>query len=310
VTAAWVAGSVRATAMARRCIGSGHARELAQAGSLAQALRALEATPYGREVHRGQTLAQAQHGVAAVTLWHLRVLAGWVPHGGVHMLRTLAGWFEIANTDALLLGLWGGRPGPYFGLGALATAWPRLAAATSPAAVRAALAASAWGDPGGESPLALRAGMRCRWAARLATLTEPAPTWAAGGALLFVASERFVAGRELPPGLRQPLRHLVGDAALAAGTLGELSAVVPARARWVLDGVASPGELWRAEAAWWSRVGRDATGLLRTGSTGAGPVLGAAAALAADAWRTRAALESAARGGGPGGPLEAYDAVA
>ena len=42
------------------------------------------------------------------------------------MLRTLAGWFEIANTDELLDGLTGGATGPMFQLGALATAWPRL----------------------------------------------------------------------------------------------------------------------------------------------------------------------------------------
>ncbi len=45
--------------------------------------------------------------------------------------------------------------------------------------------------------------------------------------------------------------------------------------------------------------------------TTSAPVIGSVAVLAADAWRVRAALEVAARGG-PGSPgaLEAFDAVA
>ena len=310
VSAGWVAGSVRARAIARRCIGAAQARQLADSGSLDEALRTLEATPYGREVRRGQTLAQAQSGVAAVTLWHLRVLAGWVPPGGVHLLRTLAGWFEIANTDELLLTMRGGEAGPPFALGALATAWPRLRGSGSPSALRAALAASAWGDPGGDSLLALRLGMRGRWAARLADTGDPVRTWATGGAALLVAGERFVAHRQIPPGVLRPARRLLGDAAVTAGTVGEMAAVLPARARWALAGVHSPEGLWQAEAAWWARVERDAAMLLRTAANDSQPVLGAAAALAADAWRTRAALEIAARGGGRGGSLEVYDAVA
>ncbi len=75
----WVAGSVRARALARRRLGADAARELAACGSLAEALQALAATPYGRESQPGLTLAEAQHGIAAAILWDLRVLAGWLP---------------------------------------------------------------------------------------------------------------------------------------------------------------------------------------------------------------------------------------
>ena len=47
--------------------------------------------------------------------------------------------------------------------------------------------------------------------------------------------------------------------------------------------------------------------LLRRPRFGPGPTIGAAAVLAADAWRCRAALEIAAGGGGS---MEVYDAVA
>ena len=71
----WVAGSVRAKAMVRRCIGAGAARELAACGSLREALQALAATPYGRERLPGLMLSAAQHGIASAILWDLRVLA-------------------------------------------------------------------------------------------------------------------------------------------------------------------------------------------------------------------------------------------
>ena len=100
---------------------------------------------------------------------------------------------------------------------------------------------------------------------------------------------------------------LLGPAAGGASTLDELASKLPARARWVLAGINSPADLWRAEAAWWARVESDGFRLLRTSGLDSGPVLGAVAVMAADARRIRAALEIATRGGGP---LEAYDAVA
>ena len=54
-------------------------------------------------------------------------------------------------------------------------------------------------------------------------------------------------------------------------------------------------------------VESDAFGLVRRPRFSLDPVIGAVAACAVDSWRVRAALEIAARGGGP---LEAFDAVA
>jgi hypothetical protein len=306
VSAGWVAGSVRARALARRRIGAAAARRLAASGSLPEALQALADTYYGRDIHPGQTLAEAQQAIAGTILWDMRVLAGWLPRGGVSLLRALAGWFEIANVDELLQAMAGRQAGQTFQLGALAAAWPRLRTAGSTAALRAALAGSAWRDPGTDAGPAIRLGMRARWAARVAGCGDPARTWAAGGAALLVAGERFAAGRQLPPAVAGCLFDLLGRPAAEAATLGELAARLPARIRWVLDGSSSPDDLWRAEAAWWARVERDGFMLLRTSGLDSGPVLGAVAVLAVDAWRVRAALEIAARGG----PLEAYDAVA
>lgn len=125
MSAGWVAGSVRARALAQRRVGRAGARRIAASGSLDSALRELTGTGYGGNAHPGLEVAEAQHGVAATVLWNLRVLAGWLPRDGVAMLRTLAAWFELANVDEMLAV----RGGPAFDPGALATAWPRLRAA-------------------------------------------------------------------------------------------------------------------------------------------------------------------------------------
>jgi len=303
----WVAGSVRARAMARRCIGAGAARELAACGSLGEALQALAATPYGRQRLPGLTLSAAQHEIASVILWNLRVLAGWLPGDGIRLLRALAGWFELANVQERLQTIAGRPADDEFALGALATAWPRLRQATSPAGLRAVLAASAWGDPGGDTAEAVVRGMRSRWAARVAAVGDPARSWAAGAEALLLAGQLFTPGREARDAGTGEAPSTLGPEAADAATLDELGRRLPARARWVLAGISSPGDLWRAEAVWWAGVERDGFRLLRTPGLDSGPVIGAVAVMAADAWRIRAALEIAARGGGP---LEAYDAVA
>jgi len=303
----WVAGCVRARAMVRRCIGAGAARELAACGSLPEALQVLAATPYGRERLPGLTLSAAQHRIADAILWDLRVLAGWLPGDGVRLLRALAGWFELANVEELLEAMAGRPADAEFALGALATAWPRLRQVASPAGLRTVLAASAWGDPGGETVESVLQGMRSRWAARVAAAGEPARSWAAGAEALLLAGQGFPGGRGVHGTGTGEAPGMPGSATAGAVTLDELGRRLPARARWVLAGISSPDDLWRAEAAWWARVERDGSRLLRTSGLDNGPVLGAVALMAADAWRVRAALEIAARGGGP---LEAYDAVA
>ena len=307
MSAGWVAGCVRAKAMARRGLGPEAARRLAASPSLPAAQHALAGTLYDRAGRVGQPLGATQHAVAATLLWDLRVLAGWLPREGVDLLRTLACWFEMANVDELLESAAGRPAEEEFRLGALATAWPRLRRAGSPAGLRAALAVSRWHDPGGDTALDIRLGLRARWAARVAGQGDPARTWAAGAAALLLAGERFAAGRPVRPAVMDGALALTGQAAVSAATLDDLRGSLPAQARWALSGVSSPDGLWRAEAAWWARVGSDGSALLRTSATDSGPVLGAAAVMAADARRVCAALEIAARGGGP---LEAYDAVA
>jgi hypothetical protein len=307
MSAGWVAGSVRARALARRRLGADRARQVASCGSLPAALGALAATGYPGIGEQSQDLAAAQHAIAAAVLWNLRVLAGWLPRGGLRVMRPLAAWFEIANIDELLEELAGHRAGERFELGGLATAWPQLRGAASLAELRTGLAASAWKDPGGDSALAVRVGIRARWAERVAALGGPAPLWAASAVALLLAGERFTAGHRPNPVLDVTARNLLGTAAAGAVTFAELRDRLPAQLAWLLASAQGTDDLWRAEAVWQARVEQDALGLLRSATSDWRPVLGAAAALAMDARRAGAALELAARGGKP---LEAYDALA
>ena len=303
----WVAGSVRARAMAHRRMGLEATRRVASSGSLDEALRMLADTRYGARVRPEQSLAAAQREIAGTLLWDLRVLAGWLPGEGVRMMRALGAWFELANVDELLQTFAGLPAEPEFRLGTLATAWPRLRRVASLGELRAALAASAWRDPGGQTTYAVRMGMRAQWVARAAALGGPARTWAAGAAALLVAGERFAAGRVVDPTVMGGALGLLGPQAFSAATLDELAAGLPLRAKWVLAGITSPAELWRAEETWLARVERDGQWLLRTSSLDSGAVVGAVAVMGCDAWRVRAALEIAARGGGP---QEAVDELA
>jgi hypothetical protein len=282
---------------------------LASSGSLAEALERLAATPYGHGVRPGMSLAEAQLAVSSTTLWHYRVLGGWVPSQGVQLLRVLCGGFEIANTDRLLRSFHDGRgreeAGPSYRLGALGTAWPRLEHATSVPALRSLLAVSPWGDPGDESPWAVRMGMRLSWAHR-ADMLLPS-RWVLGATALLVAREQLAAGHVLVPAARRTAESLLGAPALAAGTLTDFVAALPRDAAWPLDGVAEASGLWLAEAGWWKQVERDAFHGLRSSQLDSTTLVGAAVVLGADAWRVRAALEVAARGGEG---REVFDAVA
>ncbi|MCD0484518.1 V-type ATPase subunit [Streptacidiphilus sp. ASG 303] len=189
-----------------------------------------------------------------------------------------------------------GAPPPYR-LGALATAWPRLARTRTPAGLRAALAASPWGDPGGDTPAAVALWLRTDAAVRTAAAVPAAAPWAAGRLALLTAREVHLHGRPLPEPAARHAAGLLGRAAPRAATLADCRGLLPGPARWALDGVDAPAGLWRAEARWWARLERDGLALLRTRRPGPPPVVGAAAVLAADAWRVRAALQCAARGG-------------
>jgi hypothetical protein len=315
VSAGWVAGSVRARVLARRRLGADESRRLAACGSLADALARLDGTAYRIAPERvprhsddqRQALAAAQRAIGEAVLWDMRVLAGWLPPGGAALMRVLAGWFEIANVSERLAELEDRGSGAYFELGALATAWPQLRKSRNVADLRQVLSRSAWKDPGGESAAAVEVGLRARWAQRVAPFGEPARTWAAAAMVLLVASERFRTSRPDNPVVKSVASALLGRIPAATTTVGELADSLSRPLSWVLDAGTSAADLWRNEAAWWSRVEQDGLGLLARLAFDHRPVLGATVVLAADARRVWSALEIAARGGGPAG---VFDVVA
>ncbi|MEU6379868.1 hypothetical protein [Streptomyces sp. NPDC046909] len=295
--AGWVAGVTRARSMAVGRLGPDGARALADAATLSDALRALAGTPYGRALDAEAGTAEAGRAVFGVLLWQLRVLAGWQPRLGVAAVRQLAAGFEIANTRDHLYVLSGEpRPAPYR-LGALSTAWPRLAGARSPGEVRAVLTASGWGDPGGESAATVVTGMRLSADARLVTDLPPAARWAAGDAALLVARESFLLGRRLTGRAAGYAERILGRSAVRASSYVDFRAHLPSVARWALEGAERPADLWRAEARWWLAVERDGLRMLHRARFDVSPVVGATAVLTVDAWRVRAALVAAAHEG-------------
>ncbi|MFE3632726.1 hypothetical protein [Streptomyces sp. NPDC059168] len=308
MNAAWVAATVRARALARRCPGTDGARALAAGAGLDQALRELAGTPYGRYAAPAAGLPEAQRAVSATLLWHLRVLAGWLPRGGARLLVPLACGFEVANVAARLTGDAPGQvPAEPYRLGALETAWRRLERAGTGAELRAVLAASAWGDPGGDSAGAVLTGMRMAAARRTALAVPQARDWAVGRAALLTARERFVHERPLTEPVRRDAARLLGSRAAGAASYARFRGLLPAPARRLLAEAGEPGALWRAEVRWWRTLRDDGAALLRDARFGPRAVVGAVAVLSVDAWRVRAALESAARGGRVG---EAFDAPA
>jgi hypothetical protein len=240
MTAGWVAGTVRAKAMARRVPGAEAARQVAASRSLPQAQRILQSTRYHDAAETGLSLSSAQHAVAATILWDLRVLAGWLPRDGVSLLRLLAGWFEIANVDELLQAQAGLPTGPDFQLGALATAWPRLREAHGTAELRRALAASAWGDPGGDTSKDIRLAMRARWAARLAASGDRVRIWAtAAAAVLRSAPQPWEAEADWWRRVESDARVLLRSAATDSDPVLGAVAVMAADARRVRAALAS-----------------------------------------------------------------------
>lgn len=293
--ASWVAASVRARLLGNRRLGRGGAVAVANSGGLGPALQLISESPYGADVDSGMSLEAAQRQVAATTLWNMRVLTGWLPPGGSAVLQPLVAWFEIANIEERLTYLsGGGHPRPYQ-LGRMGSAWPAVSRATTPDAVREALARSRWGDPGSSDPPVMVLILRFRWAAWVAGSVPGADLWAAAAAALLGARICFASSPSsrppdsvrvygLPPGWQQ------------AASPAELRAMLPYQLAWVLDGVEQAEHLWAAEARWWSRVRRDAAEMVVRSRYDASVVVGIAALLGYDAWLVRAALVAAARG--------------
>jgi hypothetical protein len=300
--AGWVAATVRAKAMARRRMGAGAARRLASSAGLPDALRLLDGTAYARAAVPGTTLPEAEQLVAAAELWQLRVLSGWMPGSASGLARALAGRYELANIEAHAGALADGRRRTYLELGSLAMSWPRIAVTTSADGLRRALAASPWGDPGDSMAENLHDVLVLRWLRMVVAEAPQTIGWASGAAVLLAAKQLLVAtgghavGRAATP--------LIGDGWLRARSVAALRPAVPVAGRWVLEGVGSPAELWRAEAGLAGRIEADGFRLLRQGTPGLDPVLGAVAVLAVDGWRVRAALGDASYGAGPGEVLD------
>ena len=290
----WVAGSVRARLLARHRAGIEGAREVADASSIDAARAQLGTTPYARAITGTSSVRDAQHAIWSSVLWDTRVLAGWLPLPGVQAARAFAAFFEIQNLeDALASVEHDGEP--RFDLGSLGTVPSHTREAPSASELREQLRHSAWRDPGTSDPAGMLLNVRLEWARRL-TEIEPAAEWGNGLAALIAA--RQVAEREqaVDPDLVRRFPRF-GRHVLDAATLPALASALPAPARWVLEGIDRPEELWRAEAGWWRRVDRDGERLLHSTRPGLAVATGAIAVRMADAWRIAAALDVASRGG-------------
>jgi hypothetical protein len=304
--ASWVAASVRAKLLANRRLGTAGAAGLARADGLGAALELLTRSAYGPNLEPGMSVEVAQRQVAATALWHVRLMAGWLPPGGSYVLQPLAAWFEIANIEERLAYLSGGDHPPPYQLGRMGTAWRAVAAVTTPDAIRDALTRSRWGDPGTSDPGGMVLALRFRWAAWISGAVPGAAVWAESAAALLAARLCFT----LPRGSLAPFGGLVYGLPAGwelAGSAPELAAMLPHRLAWVLDGVLEPSDLWMAESRWWARVRRDAIDMFLRSQFDSSVVVGVAALLAHDAWLVRAALSAAARGGAARG---VFDAVA
>jgi hypothetical protein len=307
VSRAWVAASVRSRALARRRLGPAGARRIAASASADEAIALLAETSYGHDVRAGDTMGQAQHALGGAVLWNLRVLGGWVPRSGVAALRALAAAFEVANIDEHLRSLHGEVTGPTYRLGSFATAWPRLVATTNVHDLRQVLATSEWGDPGSDGSRTVGLYLRMTWLARVARTLPMTSDWLQAAAALIVAREWMLGAAGIPDTVGTAAEPLLGSAWREAPRSSSGVPELATDVAWVFAGVAGPADLWRAEARFWRHVEGDAFTLLRGSSFDIVPTACALALLAADAWRVRAALETAA---GRHDDLGLFDAVA
>lgn len=285
MSAGWIAGTVRAHGLVARLPGDRVASEVAATTSLAGAIVRLQSTIYREDLHHGMDVIDVQRVLAASVLWRLRVLAGWVPLAGAALVRALAGWFEIAVIEGRLEALRGASPPTPFVMGRLGLVTSRLGSASTAEAVRSALAASPWGDPGDMSAASVRAHLLARWAERVRDLVPEAARWAAEAQALAVA-RGIRAGRA------------------ASSSADAVMAAAPAASRaFVSLALEDP---WPAESTWWRRVDGDAHAMMRRTVGAREIVVGACALMAVDAHRMASAVEIASRGGGS---LEDADAA-
>lgn len=299
MSAGSVAQGVRGRGLLRRRLGRDDARRVARAPTLAAAIDLLMDTPYRRDVRPHMDLPEAQHAVSATTLWHLRVLAGWGSPLGAEPLRLVASGYEIANVSGRLVELAGAAPRAPYVLGALSTAGSTISSAGSAADVRAALRASPWRDPGSERLADVRLALQMAWARRIVDEAPSIADWAVAGAALLMARVLASGAREgLWSGVVADATRVLGPRWRDASTIDDLRGGVPPVAARALAHVHGAADLWRAEARWWSTVEVGADALCARPRPNPWTGVAMATLLGVDAWRARAALALATRGGG------------
>jgi len=307
VSAGWVAAQVRSQGLVHRCLGPAETRRLAESGSLHDALEMLGSTAYAIDLHPELDVENSERVLWASVLWDLRVLAGWAPPFGATRFRVLAGAFELANINAQLARCEGRPAAPPYVLGSLA-AIRDLSSAGTVDDLRRVLKASPWGDPGTSEPDEFRLALQFSLVRQVAEGVPEAANWATSFAVLLLA-RCITAGVLFAPGSPAEVnaRAVMGERVTRARTLEELASAVPHRHSWVLEGAVSSEDLWTSETRWWARMWSEGLSLVQRGRPQPGAVVGAVGALASDAWRIRASLEVAARGGSG---IEELDGVA
>lgn len=306
MSAGWVAATIRGRALARRIVGPRGAHRMATS-SWPDARAALLETFYGTDLPADADRQAASHQAVEATMWQLRVMAGWLPPGQSVLARVFAGPMEIANIDGRLAQLAGLDANPPFRLGALAVAWPRVAAATSAEQVRSALATSVWRDPGGADATTVALSLRVAWARRLARQVPGTETWAKGAVAVLVARETFGFARTISDPTGRVVDDLIGHHWREASNLSSFVDQLPRSASWPLLDMHDADDLWRAEIAVGQRASSDAYRFASSGRYDKAAVTGAMALLLVDLWRVLGAIQLAGRAPIP---EEFFDAVA
>lgn len=294
MTAAWVAATVRGKALARRCLGSTAIQNLSSLRGRQAAVEYLASTSYGSGFDSGTDLATAERSISDTACWHLRILAGWAPASGAAFIQPLTLWFEVCNIEELAVSYndpHGHTPPPAYNLGRLAMAWPRVRNSSNLTDLKTALGTTVLGEPEAGTLPSILLGVRLGFARVLASRC-PDASWGSGLAALELAKSRLL-GSESPP-MHHTGSTIIGHAWRTAPDVRSFADAVPARARWVLEGIDHPNELWRAEIGWWRRLARDGARLMSRGTFAQGPVLGAGLVILADARLAQLALASAA----------------
>jgi hypothetical protein len=239
--------------MVARRLGHEQSRAVAASPSLEHAIGLLSGSAYGRSVRPGMDLASAQHAIGETALWHVRVLAGWMPPRNIELVRVLAAWFELANVEDRLAYLAGGPLSAPFVLGGLAAAGTHIESALTVAELREALIGSSWGDPGSDEPDGIRLALRFSWARRALASVPEARQWALGAVGLLLARELLLAGGPKDE-MAAPRPPVSGTAWMQSASVEALRGALGAESGGALAGIDDPDAIWLGEVEWWSRT--------------------------------------------------------